>query len=56
VAVNREYLVLKERVSDLTAEWDDYTARAEHIKGEYRRAQDDLESERFGELPSNSHS
>ena len=56
VAVNREYLVLKERVSDLTAEWDDYTARAEQITGEYRRAQDDLESERFGELPSNSHS
>jgi len=38
VAVNREYLVLKERVSDLTAEWDDCTARAEQIKGEYRRA------------------
>jgi len=49
VAVNREYLVLRERVVDLTAEWDCLTAEAERIKREYRRAQEDLESERFGE-------
>ena len=56
VAVNREYLALRERVAELTAEWDDLTAEAERIMREYRRAQEDLESERFGEFPSNSHS
>jgi len=49
VAVNREYLALRERVVELTAEWDDLTAEAERLKQWYRRAQEDLESERFGE-------
>ncbi len=56
VAVNREYLALRERVAELTAEWDDLTAEAERIMREYRRAQEDLDSEWFGEFPSNSHS
>jgi predicted nuclease with TOPRIM domain len=56
VAVNREYLALRERVAELTAEWDDLTAEAERIMREYHRAQEDLESERFGEFPRNSHS
>jgi predicted nucleic acid-binding Zn-ribbon protein len=49
VAVNREYLALRKRVAELTAEWDDLTAEAEQLKREYHRAQEDLESERFGE-------
>jgi hypothetical protein len=49
VAVNREYMVLRERVVKLTAAWDDFTAEAERIKLEYRLAKEDLESERFGE-------
>jgi len=56
VAVNREYLVLRERVAELTVEWDDLTAEAERIKLEYQRAQEDLERERFGEFPWNPHS
>jgi len=56
VAVNREYLTLRERVAELTAEWDDLTAEAERIKLEYQRAQEDLERERFGGFPGNSHS
>jgi len=49
VAVNREYLVLRERVVDLTAEWDSLTAEAERIKRDFLRTKEDLESERFGE-------
>jgi ATP-binding cassette, subfamily F, member 3 len=45
VAANREYRALRERVAGLTAEWDDLTAESERIKLEYRRAQQDLESE-----------
>ncbi len=45
VAVNREYLALRERVAELTAEWDDLTAEAERLQQEHRRAQKDLESE-----------
>ncbi len=56
VAANREYLALRERVAELTDEWDDLTTEAERIKREYRRAQEDLESERFGDFPRNSHS
>jgi ATP-binding cassette subfamily F protein 3 len=39
VAVNREYLALRERVLELTAEWDDLTAEAERIKLDFLRAQ-----------------
>ena len=39
VAVNREYLALRERVLELTAEWDDLTAGAERIKLDFLRAQ-----------------
>jgi ATP-binding cassette, subfamily F, member 3 len=56
VAMNREYLALRERVAEMTAEWDDLTAEAERIKLEYQRAQEDLERERFGKFPGNSHS
>jgi len=49
IVVNHEYTELKEMVAALTAEWDDFTAEAERIKLEYRRAQEDLESERLGE-------
>jgi hypothetical protein len=42
VAVNREYMSLRERVAGLTAEWDGLTAEAERIKLEYRRAQEAL--------------
>jgi len=44
VAVNREYLAMKERVARLTAEWDDLTAEAERMKREYRRTHENLES------------
>ncbi len=46
ISVNREYLVLKERVIGLTAAWDASTAEAERIEVDYRRAQEDLERER----------
>lgn len=49
VIVNREYKALKERVAELTAEWDHFTAEAERIELEYRRAQEDMQSERIGE-------
>jgi len=42
VAVNREYLALRERVLELTAEWDDLTAEAERKKLDFLRAQEAL--------------
>jgi ATP-binding cassette, subfamily F, member 3 len=42
VAVNREHMALRERVAELTAEWDGLTAEAERMKLEYRRAQENL--------------
>ncbi len=39
VAVNREHTELKERLAQLTAEWDGLTAEAERLNHEYRRAQ-----------------
>ena len=47
VVVNREYLALKERVTELTAEWDKSTAEAERIELDYRRARENTESERL---------
>lgn len=44
VAVNREYLAMRERVARLTAEWDGLTAEAERMKREYRRTQENLKS------------
>ncbi|MFC2014578.1 ABC-F family ATP-binding cassette domain-containing protein [Chloroflexota bacterium] len=49
VAVNREYTALREKVAELTAEWDDFTARAERIKLDYLRVQEDLEYGQPGE-------
>ena len=42
VAVNREYMALRERAARLTTEWDSLTAEAERIKLEYRREKEDL--------------
>ena len=42
VAVNREYLALRERVVDLTAEWDGLTAEAERIKLDLLQAKEAL--------------
>ncbi|MFU8796425.1 MAG: ABC-F family ATP-binding cassette domain-containing protein [Dehalococcoidia bacterium] len=42
VAVNREHTNLKERLAQLTAEWDNLTAEAERLKIEYRRAQESI--------------
>jgi ATP-binding cassette subfamily F protein 3 len=42
VAVNREYLALRKRVVDLTAEWDGLTAEAERIKLDLLRAKEAL--------------
>ena len=42
VAVNREYMALREKVSGLTAQWDSLTAEAERLKLEYCKAKEDL--------------
>jgi len=42
VAVNREYLALRERVVDLTTEWDVLTTEAERIKRDFLRAKEAL--------------
>jgi len=42
VAVNREYLALRERVLELTAEWDGLTAEAERIKLDFLWEQEAL--------------
>jgi len=42
VAVNREYLVLRERVVELTTEWDVLTTEAERIKRDFLRAKEAL--------------
>ena len=42
VAVNREYLALRERVVDLTAKWDGLTAEAERLKLDFLRAKEAL--------------
>ena len=48
VAVNREYLALKESLVKLTTEWDDLVAKAEWLKQEFHRAQEALVNKRFG--------
>ena len=42
VAVNREYLTLRERVVDLTAKWDGLTTEAERLKLDFLRAKEAL--------------
>ena len=42
VAVNREYMALREKVARLTTEWENLAAEADRIDLEYRRAQGDL--------------
>jgi len=42
VAVNREYMALRENVARLTTEWENLAAEADRIDLEYRRAQEDL--------------
>jgi ATP-binding cassette subfamily F protein 3 len=42
VAVNREYLALRERVAELTTEWDMLTTEAERIKRDFLRAKEAL--------------
>ena len=42
VAVNREYMALREKVARLTTEWENLAAEADRIDLEHRRAQGDL--------------
>jgi len=42
VAVNREYMMLREKVARLTTEWEGLTGDAERIDLEYRRTREEL--------------
>ncbi len=42
VAVNREYVTLREKVARLTAEWEGLTGEAERIDLDYRRTREEL--------------
>jgi hypothetical protein len=42
VAVNREYVTLKEKVARLTAEWEGLISEAERIDLDYRRRREEL--------------
>jgi len=42
VAVNREYMMLREKVARLTTEWEGLTGEAERIDLEYRRRREEL--------------
>jgi ATP-binding cassette subfamily F protein 3 len=42
VAVNREYMTLREKVARLTTEWEGLTGEAERIDLEYRRKREEL--------------
>ena len=42
VAVNREYMTLKEKVARLTAEWEGLMGDAERIDLDYRRRREEL--------------
>jgi hypothetical protein len=48
VGVNLEYANLKKSVKELTSECDELIAEAERLKQEFRRAQEELDGERFG--------
>ena len=41
VVVNREYMMLREKVARLTTEWEGLTGEAERIDLEYRRKKDE---------------
>jgi len=42
IAVNREYVTLKEEVAGLTAEWEGLVSEAERIDADYRKKQEEL--------------
>ena len=42
IAVNREYVTLKEEVARLTAEWEGLVSEAERIDADYRKKQEEL--------------
>ncbi|UCC60411.1 MAG: ATP-binding cassette domain-containing protein, partial [Dehalococcoidia bacterium] len=42
IAVNREYMTLREKVARLTTEWEAMTSEAERIDLEYRRTREEL--------------
>jgi ATP-binding cassette subfamily F protein 3 len=42
VAVNREYITLREKVAGLTAEWEGLMGEAERIEADYRQRQEEL--------------
>jgi ATP-binding cassette subfamily F protein 3 len=42
VAVNREYMTLRENVARLTAEWEGLMSEAERIDADYRRRREEL--------------
>jgi ATP-binding cassette subfamily F protein 3 len=42
IAVNREYMALKEKMAQLTAEWEGLVAEAERIDADYRRTREEL--------------
>jgi hypothetical protein len=42
VAVNREYVALKEQVARLTAEWESLMGEAERIDADYRKRREEL--------------
>ncbi len=42
IAVNREYVTLKETVAKLTTEWEDLVSEAERIEAHYRKKREEL--------------
>ena len=42
IAVNREYVTLKENVVRLTAEWEGLLGEAERIEADYRKRWEEL--------------
>jgi predicted nuclease with TOPRIM domain len=42
IAVNHEYMTLKEKVARLTAEWEGLTDEAERIDADYRKRREEL--------------
>jgi ATP-binding cassette subfamily F protein 3 len=45
IAVNREYVTLKEQVTKLTSEWGDLVGEVERIDADYRQKQEELASD-----------
>jgi hypothetical protein len=42
IAVNREFVTLKEEVARLTAEWEGLVGEAERIDADYRKRREEL--------------